>query len=327
MSKLQLKNLKPASLKKIYQGLIKIRKFEEKIVSLYPQQQIRTPVHLYIGQEAIAVGVCLNLRKRDYLFSNHRNHGHLIAKGARLESMLAELHGRIGGCSKGKGGSMHMTSQNAGVFGTSAIVAGNIPIALGCAFASKFKKDNRISVVFFGDGAVDEGTFYECLNFAALKKLPIVFICENNFYATNSPQKVRQVNTDIYQIAKHFKMPGVCVDGNDVFEILKFSAEAIERARKNKGPTLIEARTFRWKTHVGPESDIQKGLRSEKEIWPWKKKCPIKKFVQYVTKNKLLSKNDLDKIDKKVNAQLQRALKTALKSSYPKKTDLKKNVY
>ena len=296
-------------------------------MALYPAQEIRCPVHLCIGQEAIAVGVCSNLKKSDYAFSNHRNHGHLIAKGADLKPMFAELYGKKTGCAKGKGGSMHMVAPQVNIFGTSAIVAGSIPIALGAAFASKYKKDKRVSVVFFGDGAVDEGTFFEALNLASLKKLPIVFVCENNFYATNSHQRVRQVNTNIYNIASHFKMPGLLVDGNDIFEVLKTSRSAVERARKNSCPSLIEARTYRWKTHVGPETDIDKGFRNKKEVYPWTKKCPIKRFTAHVLKRKLLSRGDLAKIEKKVSKEIETAVRFAKHSPYPAKSDIYKDVY
>ncbi len=311
----------------MYYYLVKIRRFEEKIIELYPQQEMRCPVHLYIGQEAIAVGFCANLKKEDYVFSNHRNHGHLIAKGVDLKPMFAELYGKITGCSKGKGGSMHMVFPERSIMGTSSIVGGGIPIAVGTALASKMNRDERVVVVFFGDGAVDEGVFYESLNFASLKKLPIVFVCENNFYATNSPQENRQVNPDIYKIADFFLMPGVCVDGNDVLEIYKIAKEFIDRAKHGSGPSLIEARTYRWKTHVGPETDIEKGFRDEKEVAEWVNKCPLKKFEEHVLRNNLLEKKDLQEVGKKIEKEVQEALDFALTSRYPEEEDLYKDVY
>ncbi len=314
-------------LKKIYYYLVKIRKFEEKIIELYPQQEIRCPVHLYIGQEAIAVGFCVNLKKEDYVFSNHRNHGHLIAKGAALEPILAELYGKKTGCSRGKGGSMHMVSLEHSIMGTSSIVAGGIPPAVGTALASKMKKEKRVTVVFFGDGAVDEGTFYESLNFASLKKLPVVFVCENNFYATNSPQKNRQVNPDIYKIADFFLMPGICIDGNDVFETCKTAKKFIDRARDGSGPSLIEARTYRWKTHVGPETDIEKGFRDKKEVAEWVKKCPLEKFKEHVLKNNLLKKENFVEAEKRVEKEIIAALDFAITSPDVQEEDLYKDVY
>ena len=316
-----------ATLRKLYYNLIKIRRFEEKIVELYPSQNIRCPVHLCMGQEAIAAGICAHLKKEDYLFSNHRNHGHLIAKGADLKPILAELYGKKTGCSEGKGGSMHMVSTEKSILGTSAIVAGGLPIAVGTALASKMKKEKRITVVFFGDGAADEGTFYESLNFASLFKLPVVFICENNFYATNSPQKNRQVNTNIYKIADHFLMPGIRVDGNDILDVWHKSRRFIENTRKGAGPSLIEARTYRYCTHVGPESDIEKGFREKTEVDEWLAKCPRIKFKDYILKKKLLSLNDIKKIDEKVESEIGEALDFAMTSPYPAEVTIKKDVY
>lgn len=320
-------HLKPQILRKIYYYLIKIRRFEEKIIELYPKQEICCPVHLCIGQEAIAAGVCTNLKREDYVFSNHRNHGHLIAKGVDLKPIFAELYGRRTGCSQGKGGSMHMVSPEYSIMGTSAIVGGGIPIATGAALASKMKKEKRVVVVFFGDGAVDEGAFYESLNFSSLKKLPIVFVCENNFYATNSPQRNRQVNPDIYKIADFFSMPGVSIDGNDVIEVYKTGKEFIDRARKGLGPSLIEARTYRWKTHVGPETDIEKGFRDKKEVMEWIKRCPLKKFKTYIAKYNLLKEKDLEEIKRSVDKEIELALKFALTSPYPEDEDLYRDVY
>lgn len=326
-NKMKKFSIKSTILKKIYYYLIKIRRFEEKIIELYPKQEMKTPVHLYIGQEAIAAGTCVNLKKEDYVFSNHRNHGHLIAKGVDLKYIFAELYGRKTGCSGGKGGSMHMASVEDSILGTSAIVAGGIPIAVGTALAAKMKNEKRVAVVFFGDGAVDEGTFYESLNFAALKRLPVVFVCENNFYATNSPQKVRQVNPDIYRIAKFFCMPGACVDGNDVSGIYRIAKRFIDKARRGKGPSLVEARTYRWRTHVGCETDFEKGLRDKEEIERWFKRCPLKRFKQDILKNKFITEKEFEAMDKKVNNEIRLALRFALKSPYPKAADLYKDVY
>lgn len=320
-------SLSKSVIKKLYYYLIKIRRFEEKIVELYPKQQMKTPVHLYIGQEAIAAGVCSNLKKEDYVFSNHRNHGHLIAKGVDLKYMFAELYGRVTGCSAGKGGSMHMASVENFILGTSAIVAGAIPIAAGTALACKMKRNKNVTVVFFGDGAVDEGVFYESLNFASLHKLPLIFVCENNFYATNSPQRVRQVNPNIYRIAEFFRMPGVCADGNNVFEIYKIAGKFIDRARNGSGPALIEARTFRWKTHVGCETDLEKGLRDKEEVEQWLSRCPVHKFKRDILKNKFITGKEFENINKKVSDEINVALRFALKSPYPKAADLYKDVY
>ena len=288
---------------------------------------MKCPVHLYIGQEAIAAGICPQLRKEDAVYSTHRNHGHLIAKGGEVKSLFAELYGKKTGCSSGKGGSMHVISVEHSIMGTSAIVGGGIPIAVGSALASQMKKDDTIAVVFFGDGAVDEGVFYESLNFSAIKKLPVIFVIENNFYATNSPQKVRQANTDIYKIADFFKMPGVLIDGNNVFEVHNTAKEHIQKVRSGEGPSLIEARTYRWKTHVGPETDIEKGFREKEEVKEWYDKCPIKKFRNDVLEGNLLTEEQLAEIDNVINKEIIDGFEFALASPYPEEKDLLTNVY
>ncbi len=319
--------ISPSTLKTLYYKMLKVRKFEEKIIDLYPAQEIRCPVHLYIGQEAIAAGVCANLKKEDYIVSNHRNHGHFVAKGADLKPLFAELYGRIDGCSRGKGGSMHMIASEVSAIGTSAIVAGGLPIAVGTALSSKVKKEKRVTAVFFGDGAVDEGTYYESLNFAALFKLPVIFVCENNFYATNSPQKNRHANLDVYKIADFFRIPAVLVDGNDVIKVYKAAADFVERARQGKGPCLIEARTYRRCTHVGPETDLEKGLREKTEFDFWLKKCPLKLFTDYLLDKKLIKLETLQEMEKAISQEIQEALDFALASEYPQKEDLCKDVY
>jgi pyruvate dehydrogenase E1 component alpha subunit len=189
------------------------------------------------------------------------------------------------------------------------------------------KREQRVSVVFFGDGAVDEGSFYESLNFAALHKLPLVFVCENNFYATNSPQKARQVNPEIYQLAGFFKLPSSCLDGNDVLEVYQAAGKYIAAARRGQGPALIEARTYRWKTHVGPETDIEKNFRDKVEVEEWFKKCPLKKFRESTLGQGLLKEPDLEEIEARVKKEIAAALAFALKSPYPKAEALLKDVY
>jgi len=314
-------------LKQLYCKMLKIRKFEEKIIDLYPAQEMRCPVHLYIGQEAIASGVCASLNKEDYIVSNHRNHGHLIAKGADLRPMVAELYGKSDGCSGGKGGSMHMVASGVSAIGTSAIVAGGLPIAVGCAFSSKIKKEKRVTAVFFGDGAVDEGTFYESLNFASLFKLPVIFVCENNFYATNSHQKNRQSNPNIRKIADFFRMPSALIDGNDVIKVWGAAKKFVEKARSGKGPCFIEARTYRYCTHVGPETDVSKGLRERSEYDFWVNRCPLKLFTEHLLKKKLMKYGTMKALEKEIDREIQEALDFAVKSKYPQKEDLYKDVY
>ncbi len=322
-----LRKLPREVLVSLYTVMLKIRMFEEKIVELYPAQEMKCPVHLCIGQEAIAAGVCQSLEREDYLFSNHRGHGHCLAKGMAMKPMMAELYGRTTGCSRGKGGSMHLVDTAHGIAGTSAIVGGGIPMAVGTALASSQKKDRKVSVVFFGDGAYDEGVFYESFNFAALKRLPVVFVCENNFYATNSPQSSRHPTCAIAKSAAAFGAPGACVDGNNVVEVYNTAREAIERARRGSGPTLIEARTYRWKGHVGPEVDYEKGARSKEELLDWMKRCPVKNFEVALRKSGLVTEAELDTIPQAILNEIDEAVSYALKSPYPAPEALYEDLY
>ena len=307
--------------------MLKIRHFEEKIIDVYPSQEMKTPVHLYIGEEAIAAGVCLNLKKDDYVFSTHRNHGHYIAKGMDIKYLMAELYGKENGCSKGKGGSMHPVAPECGILGTSAIVGGSIPLAVGTALASKLRKDGKVSVPFFGDGAVDEGTFHESLNFASLKKLPVVFVCENNFYATNSHQSARQPHDNIAKRAEGYDITGIQLNGNDVIRIYKITKDAINKARSGGGPTLIECRTYRWKGHVGPECDYEKGCRSKTELEEWMDRCPIELYKEYLMKNKTITNKDFSEMSKEIDNEIELAVAFGKKGPFPYESEMFNDVY
>lgn len=311
----------------LYRKMLLIRRFEEKIIEVYPVQDMKTPVHLYIGEEAIAAGVCVNLRKEDYVFTNHRSHGHCLAKGVDPKLLYAEFYGRVTGCCKGKGGSMHPVDPEYGILGSSAIVGGGIPLAVGAALASKMKQDGKVSVAFFGDGAVDEGTFHESLNFAALKCLPVVFVCENNLYATSSHQFVRHSHRNIARKADGYGMPGIQIDGNNVLEVYCLAREAIDRARNREGPTLIECKTYRWKGHVGPETDYQKGFRPKQELEEWMEKCPIKAYNKFLTENHVCTESMRQDIIKEIDVRIASALKFAKDSPFPEKEELLKDVY
>lgn len=322
-----LKTLTKKLLHDLFTEMLRIRMFEEKIVELYPEQEMKCPVHLCIGQEAIAAGVCLNLKKEDHVFSNHRGHGHCLAKGMPMADMMAELYGKSTGCSHGKGGSMHLVDVQNGILGTSAIVGGGIPMGVGAALASNMRGEDRVTVIFFGDGAFDEGAFYESFNFAALKKLPVVFVCENNFYATASHQSARQPTCRIFGAASAFDAHGVCIDGNDVLEVYKAANDAISKARKGGGPTLIEAKTYRWKGHVGPEEDHARGVRPKEELEYWKKLCPVKRFDEFLTKKHFLTADELGSIAASITKELDAAVEFAKKSALPDASDLLTDVY
>ena len=243
---------------------------------------MRSPPHLYMGHEAVAAGVCSALEAQDLVYPYYRSHGWYLAKGGDLNAMIAELHGRETGCSRGWGGSMHLIEMKAGVMGTSAIVAGTVSHAAGAAFALKQQGKNAAVAVSFGDGAVEEGVFHETLNFAALRKLPVLFVCENNLYATNTRIECRQAQTEIYRRAESYGLPGVRVDGNDVSAVYEAASSAVARARKNEGPTLIECMTYRYLEHCGVHEDLELGYRTEQEIKKWHDNDPLKKAAGFV---------------------------------------------
>ncbi|MFC1909228.1 thiamine pyrophosphate-dependent dehydrogenase E1 component subunit alpha [Chloroflexota bacterium] len=311
----------------MYSTMVKIRRFEERVVELYPEQEIRCPVHLCIGEEATATGVCANLKEEDYVFSTHRCHGHYIAKGGDLKALMAELYGKRTGCSKGKGGSMHLVAPEVGILGTSSIVGGNTPLAVGAALAATMQGTGRVAVAFLGDGGVDEGSFQESLNFASLKRLPVLFICENNFYAVNSPQRTRQSADNIPQRAESYMMPGVRVDGNDVIAVFKAARDAVERARKGKGPTLIECRTYRWMAHVGPNYDFESGARPKEELDEWMEKCPIKRYEEFLLNQNIISASEMMQITNEVDKEIEETVISGKDSPFPHENELLDDVF
>jgi len=313
-------------LTKMYQTMLLIRRFEERVGDLILKGKIKTPCHLYIGQEAVAAGVCSALNKEDYIFGNHRSHGHYIAKGGSLKELMAEIFCKKTGCSRGKGGSMHIVAPEEGLLGTPPIVAASIPIAAGAALSFQIKKEKRVAVVFFGDGAANEGVFYETLNFASLKKLPVIFVCENNFYATHMPISKILADTNIARKAEGFNMPGIQIDGNNVIEVYETAKKAIENARQGKGPVLIECLTYRWRGHVGPDDNIQgthTDIRPREELDFWKTKCPIKRLKRILK----ISTPQKQKILKRIKKEIEEAVNFAKESPYPEEEDLLKDIF
>jgi len=319
--------ISPDILIHLFRTMLLIRRFEEKIIEVYPAQDMKSPVHLYIGQEAIAAAVCSHLTTSDYLFTSHRSHGHFLAKGGDPKVLYAEFYGRITGCCKGKGGSMHPADPKLGILGTSAIVGGAIPLAVGTALKSYLTKDGRVSVVFFGDGASDQGTFHESMNFASLKRLPVVFICENNFYATNSHLSARQPHDHIHKRADGYGIPGQTANGNDVLDIYRKAKWAIDNAREGEGPTLLECRTYRWKGHVGPECDYEKGCRPKEELEAWMEKCPVEAFKDCLERKNILNEAIYKEMIKKIDVQLESAIRFARQSDFPEPCDVLTDVY
>ena len=306
----------------LFKKMLRVRLFEEKIVSVYAEQEIKTPVHLYIGQEAVAAGVSQNLRAEDYIFSPHRNHGQYLSKGAALKPLVAELYGKAAGCSGGKGGSMHLVDTSINCMGTTAIVGGGIPLAAGAALAIKLKKENRLAAAYFGDGASDEGVLQETLNFAALKKLPLLFVCENNFYATNSPQSARHAESVISKRAAAFGMPCALADGNDVEAVYSAAEKAVAQIRAGGGPYFLEFPTYRWKGHVGPDCDHEKGCRPKEEFFEWIRKCPVEGYLKKLRGEGLMTEALLAEIRAAMNAEIEEAWAYAKAAPVPPPEDL-----
>lgn len=317
-------------LEHMFRMMVRIRYCEESLVDPIINGDVLTPCHLYSGEEAVAVGVCSSLCKTDYIFGNHRSHGHFLAKGGSLKDMMAEIYCRETGCCRGRGGSMHLIDPDNGMMGSAPIVAGTISLAAGAALASSIRKDGRVTVSFFGDGATGEGVLYESLNFAALKKLPIVFACENNLYATHMPIRECRVNQPISRIAEAFGVEIHTVDGNDVMQVFEASRQAVDVCRTGNGPVFMEFMTYRLRGHVGPDDNIQgihTDIRPQNEIAQWKDKDPINRFEQYLTDNQLMGKNKLQVIKAEVMAEVREAQSFAKNSPGPVKEDLKKYVF
>ena len=314
------KKLKISFLEKMYT----IRRFEEKVRELFSLGLIRGSTHVYIGEEAVAVGACSALRKDDYIVSTHRGHGHCIAKGGELKPMMAELLGRETGYCKGKGGSMHIADVEKGVLGAVGIVGSGLPIATGAALSSKYFKNGRVTISFFGDGASNQGTFHECLNLASIWKLPIVFICENNMFAITVPAKKSTSVKDISDRAAGYGIPGIVVDGNDVEDVYYIASSAVDRARKGRGPTLIEAKTYRHEGHWIGDPQV---YRSKKELKDWKERDPIRLYSQKLIDSKIITKKDFTSIKNKINTEVDRAEDYARKSSYLPKSKVLDDIY
>jgi len=313
----------------LYDTMLKIRMVEEAIAELYPQQQIRCPVHLCIGQEAVAAGVCSNLKKDDYVMSNHRSHGHYIAKGGDIKAMMAEIYGKATGCCKGKGGSMHLVDLTVNYLGSTPIVGGTIPVATGVAFGIKLKKiKGKVAVIFLGDAATEEGVFSESLNFAALKKLPIVFVSENNLYSVYSPLSVRQPEErDNVKLAKAYGIFSDRGNGNDVEEVSRITVKAVEYARAGKGPVFLELSTYRFREHCGPNYDNDLGYRTQKEFRAWLKKCPLENYEKMLLKNGLLDERKIAAMKEKMQAEIDDAVVFAKNSPFPDIKEIMSDVY
>lgn len=299
----------------IYKTMNQIRYFELKAQNLFEQNMLRGSVHLYAGQEAVAAGVIAHLTDNDYITSTHRGHGHCIAKGATLDRSMAELMGKATGYCKGRSGSMHIADFEKGNLGANAIVGGGIPIATGAALASKLRGDDRVSVSFFGDGASNEGTFHESLNFASIWDLPVIFVCENNGFGISVPVEQSTSVEDISVRAKAYNIPGVTVDGNDVYTVYEAAEEAINRAKAGQGPTLIECKTYR---HLGHWTGDPQVYRTREDVeWWMENKDPIKLMREEILENKVMTSEELDAIEEEAKLEADHAAEYAINSPEP----------
>ena len=317
----------PEFLVGLYRSMLRIRRIEEEIERRYHQDEMKTPIHLVIGQEAASVGCCAALRETDLLYSSHRSHGVYLAKGGDLKRMLSELHGRIDGCVASRGGSMHLVDKRVGMAGTSAIVGGAVPIAAGAALAAQLNGEHHVVVVFLGDATTEEGVTSETLNFAALKKLPLVFLCENNFYSVQSPLAARQPPRDIHRWAAGHDVPAVLVDGVNVLAVHAAVTAAVTRALAGGGPTFIEAQVYRLRAHGGAGDDSHTGYRTEEERASWEKVCPITIFRAYLEHAGVLDEQSRTAIERLIEAEIAEAFRFALASPHPTEADLYQHVY
>lgn len=321
-----------ADLKQLYYQMLRIRRAEEAIARRYAEQQMRCPTHLCIGEEAIAVGVCAQLTVQDKVFSNHRGHGHYLAKGGDLPRLLAELYGFAEGCCGGRGGSMHLTDLSAGFIASTPIVGGTVPLASGYAWAEQIKQNaakgrTNVVVIFFGDGCFEEGVMHETMNFAVLKKLPLVFVCENNQYSVMTPLAERQPKRDIYKIAAAHGLQAVSGDGNQIGQVYALAQAAVANARAGLGPQFLELHTHRWPEHCGPNEDDELGYRNPGELAEWKQRCPLLLTRQVLLEQKLSDDTELAGMETKLAEEIEDAFAWALRGSRPSIDSMRQHLY
>jgi pyruvate dehydrogenase E1 component alpha subunit len=306
--------------------MVRIRLFDERIVALFNAGKIAGAVHSYVGEEAVATGVCANLRSDDYITSTHRGHGHLLAKGGRMDRMMAELFGRVDGYCRGKGGSMHMVDVSLGILGANGIVGAGVPIATGAATAIRLRGGDQVVACFFGDGAANIGAFHEGINLAAVWRLPVVFVCENNLYAQFTAQSLHAATPDLSVRGAAYGIPGISVDGNDVLAVSEVTSAAVARARAGEGPTLIEAKTYRWFGHAinNPASAIG---RPEAEIQAWKARDPIPAFERQLVEAGMATQSDIEALHAQCTEELEASISFAEASPPPEPEDALNDVY
>jgi len=314
----------------LYKSVLRIRRAEEIFADEYRNGTMRTPTHFGIGQEAVAVGVCAALEREDVVYSHHRCHTHYLAKGGSLMGLAAELLGREAGCSRGRGGSVHLTDRSAGFIGSSPILGQGTALAVGSALAFSMDGAKRVSVTFFGEGVSDEGSFWESLNYAAVRRLPVLMVCENNLYATESPLSVRQPQgTDLCERVETFKVRTQRMDGNDVFAVHDAAQAALGHIRSGKGPFFMECMTYRWREHVGPlwDHELKRTYRSRAEVEGWMQKCPVKRCGERLLATGAATQKDLDTWRDEIDREVNSVLAQAKASPWPQVSTLFENVY
>ena len=312
----------------LYQSALRIRCVEERIAEKYSEQKMRCPTHLSIGQEVTPVSISSALTKDDLVVSTHRGHAHYLAKGGNLKAMIAEIYGKSTGCSKGKGGSMHLIDKSVGFMGTSAIVGNSIPIGVGLALSNQLKENNFLSVIYLGDGAIEEGVFYESLNFAIVRNLRVLFVCENNLYSVYSPLSVRQpAGREIFKMVKGFGIKSEVCDGNDIEESYRLSQDVAKQMREDGKPFFIEFKTYRHREHCGPNFDNDIGYRSSEEFELWKSKDPILNIQKILLEKNICDINNLCEIKKGIDLEVNEAFKFAEESNFPEKEAAFKDIY
>jgi TPP-dependent pyruvate/acetoin dehydrogenase alpha subunit len=311
----------------LFRQMLRIRRIEEEIARRYADQQMRCPVHLSVGQEAAAVGACSVLRASDPIVSTHRCHGHYLAKGGDLHAMIAELHGKLTGCCSGRGGSMHLLDQGAGVLASVPIVGGNVPLAVGAALAAKQCRRPDVAVAFFGDGAIEEGVVHESANFAGTHRLPVVFFLENNRYSVYTPLDQRQPDRSLLSFAETHGLDAAGVDGNDVLAVREVMFDAVARARRGDGPSLVVADTYRFLEHCGPGDDDALGYRPVGELAAWKKRCPLLRYEAELRESGELDDGTIASFERVIAAEIAAAFTAALAAPSPAASTATEMVY
>lgn len=317
-------NLSNDKIVDMYKTMMKIRKFENQAMDLFANGSIPGFVHLYLGEEAVATGVCANLNDKDYITSTHRGHGHIVAKGGDLSLMMAELYGKETGYCKGKGGSMHIADAEKGILGANGIVGAGHNIAVGAGLSISYRETDQVCVCFFGDASTNQGTFHESMNLASIWKLPVVFVCENNLYGISMNQSRHQAIKDVSDRAVAYNMPGITVDGNDVFAVHEAAEEAIKRARLGQGPTLIECKTYRHRGHFEGDPGAYK---PEEEVKEWMAKDPVPRFESFLIDNKILTKKELKELNEDLDKEMAAAIEFAEKSDYASVESVVEDIY